>query len=126
MRSEILSVSLKMKNFEKNLKKGDQKRQKTQGERAEDDDHPAEDDHRRGPFVPTRGSTPAKYDHYDSQQHHHHHGNRKSRSDEDCLRVGGPRCERREAWGLLWMIQSVASTRRAKERIANSVAYPGS
>jgi hypothetical protein len=31
MRSEILSVSLKMKNFEKNLKKGDQKRQKTQG-----------------------------------------------------------------------------------------------
>jgi hypothetical protein len=32
MRSEILSVSLKMsEKFEKNLKKGDQKRQKTQG-----------------------------------------------------------------------------------------------
>jgi hypothetical protein len=34
MRSEILSVSLKMKNFEKNLKKGDQKRQKTQGRKS--------------------------------------------------------------------------------------------
>ena len=40
MRSEILSVSLKMKNFEKNLKKETKNDRKRKGERAEDDDHP--------------------------------------------------------------------------------------